>query len=1164
MPENNNALVFTALRIIRMPGISPPGITLENLKPGVNIIHGPNAAGKTTVSKALNALLWPTKSVAERALINGNFTLDDENWFVKTETGSRSFQRKSSPAPPPPLPGHTAMDRYNLALHHLLQEETTDRGFAELIVQELSGGYDIPLAASQLGFTDSPSGVGSKTRKAKSSVAELEKIKSELQELETTRQELKQLRRRREETDKARRRAVLLEQLLEVKKCRRKHEEIKEKLKQYPETMEKVTGSELEQLEEINREISELEKENDDSQKKRDLARETLAGLKYPYQKAVDGKVSELELQTGRLSELEDDIDRHNNELQASLKKQREEARYITENNSKKNIDDFGRTVYDELSEFAKQAETVHNKLESLDKLKGLLETAEDKPAGEIKRACELLENWLSFRGETVRETSYRRALIGLATVAAGFIVATGLYIPWLLGLLILPLAGLWYGWPGGPEEKIRKKLARREFEELKLAVAPENWQPEEVRKALRGLYELRAREELARQKEEYWHHYREEYEALLERKQELEEKRETLIEKFGFAPDSDERKLYWLTNRLSRWQDARSEAAQWEEKLNLLKKDYQKLLDELNGELSRWDFEGEEAGGAAQSAIEARKALLIIKKRLAAFKEATGTLEQSEERLERIKKRLPELKNKKTQLFKKFKLKPGDEASLRELVGQLEDYQEICREESNSRAIYESKRDELQELDGYQPEMEERVADEISSELDKVRKTAEEHEQVNEKITTIQTRIDEAKKRYDYEPALARKQRNFESLEEQLEEDYEKMAGNVLSRYLQDVNTDPANSPVFDRARRILTTIASGRFQLEIEQTNPPSFRIIDTSTGEGKGLDELSSGTRLQVLIAVRLAFVEEAEGRYKLPLYMDETLANADDERARAIIESVFQLARAGRQIFYFTAQGDEVAKWQATAGLRDEKLNIIDLVQHTKHKLEGTVEIPDPEEIKMAGETVPESSGLSHEEYGQKLDVPPFDPRRPAGLVHLWYLVEDTALLEDLLRKNIKSWGQLKTLLEQGRTALIASGNRGAIEKIRQLGRATEVFIKNWRYGQNRRIDRTVLNDSGAISENFIDEVTELTDECGGEPEKLLEKLRAGDVNRFRSDKIEELEQYLIENNYIDRSEPLDPQTIRAAVISSLDKSLFDSPAEQTDTLLERLKNTPAIS
>ena len=47
------------LEINALPGIEP-GFCIDNLGPGVNVVHGPNAVGKSSLSRALGHLLYPS------------------------------------------------------------------------------------------------------------------------------------------------------------------------------------------------------------------------------------------------------------------------------------------------------------------------------------------------------------------------------------------------------------------------------------------------------------------------------------------------------------------------------------------------------------------------------------------------------------------------------------------------------------------------------------------------------------------------------------------------------------------------------------------------------------------------------------------------------------------------------------------------------------------------------------------------------------------------------------------------------------------------------------------------------------------------------------------------------------------------------------------------
>ncbi len=81
---------------------------------------------------------------------------------------------------------------------------------------------------------------------------------------------------------------------------------------------------------------------------------------------------------------------------------------------------------------------------------------------------------------------------------------------------------------------------------------------------------------------------------------------------------------------------------------------------------------------------------------------------------------------------------------------------------------------------------------------------------------------------------------------------------------------------------------------------------------------LEELSSGTRVQLLMAARLAFIETMEQGPQLPLILDETFANSDDVRARAVMDATIEICRRGRQVVYFTARHEEVAQWESRVG------------------------------------------------------------------------------------------------------------------------------------------------------------------------------------------------------------------------------------------------------
>jgi|GEM_PF-297631 len=81
--------------------------------------------------------------------------------------------------------------------------------------------------------------------------------------------------------------------------------------------------------------------------------------------------------------------------------------------------------------------------------------------------------------------------------------------------------------------------------------------------------------------------------------------------------------------------------------------------------------------------------------------------------------------------------------------------------------------------------------------------------------------------------------------------------------------------------------------------------FPKIDDQQGHTLTVNELSSGTREQLFLAIRLAMVERFRNRgVELPMILDDVLVNFDQERTIAAIETLNAIAEKGQQILFFT--------------------------------------------------------------------------------------------------------------------------------------------------------------------------------------------------------------------------------------------------------------------
>ena len=150
------------------------------------------------------------------------------------------------------------------------------------------------------------------------------------------------------------------------------------------------------------------------------------------------------------------------------------------------------------------------------------------------------------------------------------------------------------------------------------------------------------------------------------------------------------------------------------------------------------------------------------------------------------------------------------------------------------------------------------------------------------------------------------------------------------------------------------------------------------------------------------------------------------------------------------------------------------------------------------------------------------MPPFNPHLEPGATHLFYLLRDNLDLLCQLMENwrIASLGQLEGLLNSDAvSAAIADSELQS--RLRHRLKTVRAWITLWRRGRGRPVNRIALEQSGIVSETFMDRLSDLAETVNEEGKTLVEALRAGKVSRFQSSKIEELERWLAGEGYIEQ-------------------------------------------
>ena len=480
--------------------------------------------------------------------------------------------------------------------------------------------------------------------------------------------------------------------------------------------------------------------------------------------------------------------------------------------------------------------------------------------------------------------------------------------------------------------------------------------------------------------------------------------------------------------------------------------------------------------------------------------------------------------------------LNTRDRRTLEEWVSMLDDYRKTEKDLGGYDRDIEKAQRTVLEL----PEsaaLLEMEPERLESALADLEESAATLDALKKEIWEIEQSVKDAQTGTELTDALGTLRSQEDALRESRDAGYDSVASQVLVDAMKEEVRSHARPEVFKKANRLLAAFTGNRCSLDLDDGAEPRFIVRESMDGFPKSLDALSSGTRLQVLLAVRLAFAEMDEGAVQLPVLMDETLANSDEERALAIVKTGAALAASGRQLFYFTAQQDEVRKWLAMSEhLGLEKPHVVDLAQVRRLASSTTAvplrpaALPDPPPAPREGE--------SYIDYGRRLGVEALKRGADSmGGIHLWHFLRDGDALYGMLQKGAVTYGRYRVWRGLQRDG-VPTAIQPVVDRIDAVADALLETQNLWRKGRGKPVDRAFLLASSAVSETMQDRVLALNDRCQGDPEKLLEGLKAGEVARFQRSKAEELQEALEEHGYLDHSPVVGEEDARIKILNRL--------------------------
>ena len=1168
------------LAIHALPGIEP-GFTFEPPSAGINIVTGPNAIGKSSLARALQYLLESHGADPPALSLEAEFDSGDARWQVSRNGSQIVWRCNGEVASRPALPGADRVGLFRLSVENLLDDsDANDRALAERLRRELHGNFDLGQPRIEIGRRFA---VHEAKRLADAGKAR-RRVEDEYVGLQRQEAELPALERRIETAVAASVRREHLEQALRLADAIDARKDRESALQRFPPDMDCLRGDELEQLEENEKRALSLNEELRDRQ--RDLET-TEANLERTGLAPATPAPEEVQAAEERLRRLDKkSVERENArtavaEASAAL---RDVLAHFNREDAPPRLDSDAIRRAEGIAQPMMAAQNRRRELQEQLALAG--ETPDAAQMERQRDGVEALRAWLAGNaadsGRTRTSTKLPRLVTWVAVAAAAFAALTsfiqGALIAFAGALVALIAFGAALFLLRGqrPAAPSATDAAMRRFDEADLP-PPLQWNEQDVRQHLREVIEVRLNELTLQQtraaNSDQIRLQIRETDAEIE---ELDKARGALANEIGFDPLLPVVEFQRFIHLCSEWDKARTRHVQQRDRLDLLERDIAETAHLVREFVDPWrspDAPALEDIAGQPDMVLLRGAFDDLRERIDAARNAQNGILAVKTAIQSLEQRIAEIDNAVESLFVQAKVEPRDRAALAARIDRLPQWKEAnaaLHTATTEEALVRARLVDQPDLVALTDE-----GDRARLQADRETSTVEaaEHTRLIREHTTIRTRLNDAGTDRKLEQAAADESRARQDLEDKRDEALLAVATKTLLDDVERAFEAEHEPAVLRRARDVFAEVTAGAFELRLRGDG--TFIAHDVRQETARELAELSSGTRMQLLLAVRLAWIETQEqGGETLPLFLDEALTTSDEERFAVMAQSLERLAGAGdvgrdgtgdaigdavddgiatgaeegtgvgashrtadgaavedreedgagtarrRQIFYLSARRHEPALWQQATGARPA---VIDLAA-----VRFPPEVHSPEEYRIeAPPSIPAPDGRSAESYASLLGVPPrLDLHRPEGSIHLFHLLrDDPALLHTLMDTwRIGSLGQLGVLLasDAARTALPGEDLQC---RLRQRCRVVRAWVELWRQGRGRPVDRGVLEQCTAISATFIDRVADLAVHVRGDAEALLQALREGKVDRFRTRKIDDLEQWLAEEGHTDDQERL---------------------------------------
>ena len=1085
---------------------------LRGLRPGLVLLVGPNASGKSTVGRILRGTMWPVHAPSG---VDARST-----WQLGAQQGrvgatlvfGRSVWDGKVPGLAPELAGVWALTLQELPR----SESASDREVARAIQTQLTGGYDL----SQLRpcETPRPRPTPSQSKVHKEGLAELRKLLAKTDVLELKEGQIAALQASLDEAAAA---PARLHQARRALDRRRDAERLREVLAELEEVGDGVLG-----LPDGAHRIAEklrdqVTKWTRDVQARRATAEATETRARsLAFQEGDPGREQLVELlataeavidEDARLTELAAERSRLQGAVAAA-------SAQVWSSSQREALPD--RAVLDRLRrgvDALRDAEAVLDSLPAPEATPPAPAEAQ-REAWRVRRR--LLRRWLGEPRDESEAARHRRRKAMFLTLGVGVLLAIGgvaLFAAGLLppaglcGALALGCAGLALGlhWGATRFRDDGERESIRDEHDRDGASGITSWTVEAVSEALAEVEEMIRGAEAAARAVDLERERQARRVTATRRRDDCAADLAALAEELGLAADLPQLGLWAQADRVL--------------------------------ELARQ--------GVALAAIDAewkaaREDLATALGRLRERMQAGGLLDDPEARSPGQLKTVLDLATARRRDWaaelehldgaRKEQARAEDE--LEEACTALGLHLQACGvavEDIGSLVLQEQRRDDARRLDDERRDLQRGIkaadselptdlpTDEaaLGAEVVRLEALAADQQRLQEELAGTKVAIRQATEGRSIQAAIAKRDTGLDELVAARDAQLQARAGEALISWLRAASARDDAPQLLERARSWFLRFTKQRYELRVDEAT--GFVAFDMTSARLQRLSELSDGTRIQLLLAARLAFIEHVEGTGpRTPLFLDEILATTDRERFSAIAQAVLELTGDGRQVFYAVADPGEAAAWRAAADAGEfeapqtVELGDSDTVQQWTPA--PTFEPPPP---------LPSPEGLDASAYAAALGLPRPGLHGSSGAWPLPLLMFDQLDVAHVMAQaGLRTASQL-SLVDRGLPVPVKAED---LELARARARLVEIVLDALRVGRGGRLTWVAVAGSGTVTAAFEDAMRELAAEHLGDPSAFVEAVR--ELPRFRARKADELREHLVEVGILDEGEPLEPAVV----------------------------------